>query len=254
MDAKFNSKVHFFMVSKNQIKLITSLQQKKFRQTHKLFIAEGAKVIQELLQSNFVLEHLFVTETIFETIGASKKTPISDTDLRKISCLSTPNNCLALFEIPDQKPRDDKGLVVALDDIRDPGNLGTIIRLCDWFGIEQIVCSEQTVDVYNPKVVQATMGSISRVAVSYMDLEKYLKRANIPIFGTFMDGKNVYKENFSQEGILILGNEANGISEKLEKLVTNKLAIPRFGNLQQTESLNVATATAIFLSEFKRNS
>ena len=254
MDAKFNSKVHFFMVSKNQIKLITSLQQKKFRQTHKLFIAEGAKVIQELLQSNFVLEHLFVTETIFETIGASKKTPISDTDLRKISCLSTPNNCLALFEIPDQKPRDDKGLVVALDDIRDPGNLGTIIRLCDWFGIEQIVCSEQTVDVYNPKVVQATMGSISRVAVSYMDLEKYLKRANIPIFGTFMDGKNVYKENFPQEGILILGNEANGISEKLEKLVTNKLAIPRFGNLQQTESLNVATATAIFLSEFKRNS
>ncbi len=254
MDAKFNSKVHFFMVSKNQIKLITSLQQKKFRQTHKLFIAEGAKVIQELLQSNFVLEHLFVTETIFETIGASKKTPISDTDLRKISCLSTPNNCLALFEIPDQKPRDDKGLVVALDDIRDPGNLGTIIRLCDWFGIEQIVCSEQTVDVYNPKVVQATMGSISRVAVSYMDLEKYLKRANIPIFGTFMDGKNVYKENLPQEGILILGNEANGISEKLEKLVTNKLAIPRFGNLQQTESLNVATATAIFLSEFKRNS
>jgi RNA methyltransferase, TrmH family len=254
MDAKFNSKVHFFMVSKNQIKLITSLQQKKFRQTHKLFIAEGAKVIQELLQSNFVLEHLFVTETIFETIGASKKTPISDTDLRKISCLSTPNNCLALFEIPNQKPRDDRGLVIALDDIRDPGNLGTIIRLCDWFGIEQIVCSEQTVDVYNPKVVQATMGSISRVAVSYMDLEKYLKSANIPIFGTFMDGKNVYKENLPQEGILILGNEANGISEKLEKLVTNKLAIPRFGNLQQTESLNVATATAIFLSEFKRNS
>jgi RNA methyltransferase, TrmH family len=254
MDAKFNSKVHFFMVSKNQIKLITSLQQKKFRQTHKLFIAEGAKVIQELLQSNFVLEHLFVTETIFETIGASKKTPISDTDLRKISCLSTPNNCLALFEIPDQKPRDDRGLVIVLDDIRDPGNLGTIIRLCDWFGIEQIVCSEQTVDVYNPKVVQATMGSISRVAVSYMDLEKYLKRVNIPIFGTFMDGKNVYKENLPQEGILILGNEANGISEKLEKLVTNKLAIPRFGNLQQTESLNVATATAIFLSEFKRKS
>ena len=242
------------MVSKNQIKLITSLQQKKFRQTHKLFIAEGVKVIQELLQSNFVLEHLFVTEAIFEAIDESKKTRISDTDLRKISCLSTPNNCLALFEITDQKPREDRGLVVALDDIRDPGNLGTIIRLCDWFGVEQIVCSEQTVDVYNPKVVQATMGSISRVSVSYIDLEKYLKRANITIFGTFMDGKNVYKENLPQEGILILGNEANGISGKLEKLVTNKLAIPRFGNLQQTESLNVATATAIFLSEFKRNS
>jgi TrmH family RNA methyltransferase len=141
-----------------------------------------------------------------------------------------------------------------LDDVRDPGNLGTIIRLCDWYGVEQLVCSEQTVDVYNPKVVQATMGSISRVSVSYIDLEKYLKRANTTIFGTFMDGKNVYKEELPQEGILILGNEANGISEKLEKLVTNRVAIPRFGNLQQTESLNVATATAIFLSEFKRNS
>ena len=242
------------MVSKNQIKLITSLQQKKFRQVHQLFIAEGVKVIQELLQSNFVLEHLYVTEAIFESIDNDKKTKISDTDLKRISCLSTPNNCLALFQIPEQKSRNDKGLVVALDDIRDPGNLGTIIRLCDWFGVEQMVCSEQTVDVYNPKVVQATMGSISRVAVSYTDLEKYLKRANTPIFGTFMDGKNVYKETLPQEGILILGNEANGISEKLEKLATNRIAIPRFGNLKQTESLNVATAAAIFLSEFKRNS
>lgn len=242
------------MVSKNQIKLITSLQQKKFRQIHKLFLAEGVKVIQELLQSNFVLEHLYVTENIFDEVDETKKTKISDSDLKRISSLSTPNNCLALFEIPDQKPRNDKGLVVVLDDVRDPGNLGTIIRLCDWYGVEQIVCSEQTVDVYNPKVVQATMGSISRVSVSYIDLEKYLKRANTTIFGTFMNGKNVYKENLPKEGILVLGNEANGISEKLEKLVTNKLAIPRFGNLQQTESLNVATATAIFLSEFKRNS
>lgn len=240
------------MVSKNQIKLITSLQQKKFRQIHKLFLAEGVKVIQELLQSNFVLEHLYVTETIFDEVDETKKTKISDSDLKRISSLSTPNNCLALFEIPDQKPRNDKGLVVVLDDVRDPGNLGTIIRLCDWYGVEQMVCSEQTVDVYNPKVVQATMGSISRVSVAYVDLEKYLKRASVPIFGTFMDGKNVYSETLPQEGILVLGNEANGISDKIEKLVTNKLAIPRFGKLQQTESLNVATATAIFLSEFRR--
>jgi TrmH family RNA methyltransferase len=251
---KFNSKVHFFMVSKNQIKLITSLQQKKFRQIHQLFIAEGVKVIQELLQSNFVLEHLYVTQNIFETISSDKKTQISDQDLKRISCLSTPNNCLALFQIPEQKPRNDMGLIVALDDIRDPGNLGTIVRLCDWYGIDQMVCSEQTVDVYNPKVVQATMGSISRVSVAYLDLEKYLKRTSTPVFGTFMDGKNVYKENLPQEGILVLGNEANGISEKIEKLVSDRLAIPRFGDLQQTESLNVATATAIFLSEFKRNS
>jgi TrmH family RNA methyltransferase len=242
------------MVSKNQIKLITSLQQKKYRQKNELFIAEGAKVIQEFLQSNFVLEHLYVTEAIFETIDDSRKTQISETDLKKITCLATPNNCLALFKIPKPKNTIAKGLIVALDDIRDPGNLGTIIRLCDWFGIHQIVCSEQTVDIYNSKVIQATMGSISRVSVSYLSLEKYFSESNLPVFGTFMDGKNVYNETLPQEGILLLGNEANGISEKLEKLVSNRISIPRFGNLQKTESLNVATATAIFLSEFRRNS
>ncbi len=240
------------MVSKNQIKLITSLQQKKYRQIHQLFIAEGVKVIQELLNANFELDHLYETTTVFENLIPEKKTLISESDLKKISCLSTPNNCLALFQIPNKKRSVENGLIVVLDDIRDPGNLGTIIRLCDWFGIEQLVCSEQTVDVYNPKVVQATMGSISRVSLSYLDLEKYLAKSKLPIFGTFMDGKNVYHEDLPKEGILVLGNEANGISDKLEKLVTTKLAIPRFGNLQQTESLNVATATAIFLSEFRR--
>ncbi|MFZ4105678.1 TrmH family RNA methyltransferase [Flavobacterium sp.] len=240
------------MVSKNQIKLITSLQQKKFRQIHKLFIAEGIKVIQELLDSNFVLEHLFVSVSILDNVNSSQKTSISEADLKKISCLATPNNCLALFKIPEANQPHQKGLIVALDSIRDPGNLGTIIRLCDWFGVEQLWCDEQTVDVYNPKVVQATMGSIARVAVSYVDLEKQLQNLSIPVFGTFMDGKNVYKEKLPEEGVLILGNEANGISEKIEKLVTKRLAIPRFGTLQQTESLNVATATAIFLSEFKR--
>ena len=242
------------MVSKNQIKLITSLQQKKFRQQHKLFLAEGVKVIQELLDSNFVLEHLFVSETIFDAVNSSQKTQITEAELKKISCLATPNNCLALFKIQETKAPMPKGLIVALDSIRDPGNLGTIIRLCDWFGVEQLWCNEQTVDVYNPKVVQATMGSIARVAVSYVDLEKQLQNGSIPVFGTFMDGKNVYKEKLPQEGILVLGNEANGISETIEKLVSNRLAIPRFGTLQQTESLNVATATAIFLSEFKRTS
>lgn len=240
------------MVSKNQIKLITSLQQKKYRQIHQLFIAEGVKVIQELLNANFELDHLYETTTVFENLIPEKKTLISESDLKKISCLSTPNNCLALFQIPNKKRSVENGLIVVLDDIRDPGNLGTIIRLCDWFGIEQLVCSEQTVDVYNPKVVQATMGSISRVSLSYLDLEKYLAKSKLPVFGTFMDGKNVYLEDLPKEGVLVLGNEANGISDKLEKLVTTKLAIPRFGNLQQTESLNVATATAIFLSEFRR--
>ena len=241
------------MVSKNQIKLITSLQQKKFRQLHKLFIAEGVKVIQELLDSNFVLEHLYVTESIFESLNNESKTVITESELKKISCLSTPNNCLALFAIPETEKPISSGLIVALDAVRDPGNLGTIIRLCDWFGVDQLWCNEQTVDLYNPKVVQATMGSLARVKVHYLDLEKEIQKANLPVFGTFMDGENIYQSNLPSEGILILGNEANGISTAIEKLVTSRLAIPRFGNLQKTESLNVATATAIFLSEFKRS-
>lgn len=241
------------MVSKNQIKLITSLQQKKFRQLHKLFIAEGVKVIQELLDSNFVLEHLYVTESIFESLNNESKTVITESELKKISCLSTPNNCLALFAIPETERPISSGLIVALDAVRDPGNLGTIIRLCDWFGVDQLWCTEQTVDLYNPKVVQATMGSLARVKVHYLDLEKEIQKANLPVFGTFMDGENIYQSNLPSEGILILGNEANGISTGIEKLVTSRLAIPRFGNLQKTESLNVATATAIFLSEFKRS-
>ena len=242
------------MVSKNQIKLITSLQQKKYRQKNQLFIAEGAKVIQELLESNFVLNHLYETENLFFNVSESKKTRITDNELKKITCLATPNNCLALFEIPKSKELQNSGLIVALDDIRDPGNFGTIIRLCDWYGIQQIVCSEQTVDLYNPKVIQATMGSISRVSIAYVSLEDYFSKNQLPLFGTFMDGENVYNKLLPQYGILLLGNEANGISEKFEKYVNHRIAIPRFGNLQKTESLNVATATAIFLSEFKRNS
>lgn len=242
------------MVSKNQIKLITSLQQKKYRQKNQLFIAEGAKVIQELLESNFVLNHLYETENLFFNVSESKKTRITENELKKITCLATPNNCLALFEIPKSKEVQNSGLIVALDDIRDPGNFGTIIRLCDWYGIQQIVCSEQTVDLYNPKVIQATMGSISRVSIAYVSLEDYFSKNQLPLFGTFMDGENVYNKLLPQYGILLLGNEANGISEKFEKYVNHRIAIPRFGNLQKTESLNVATATAIFLSEFKRNS
>ncbi|WP_396212324.1 RNA methyltransferase [Flavobacterium sp.] len=240
------------MVSKNQIKLISSLQQKKQRQVHKLFFAEGIKVVQELLFSNFELEHLFTTEIIFAEIPSSKQTLITDIELKKISALSTPNTCLALFKIPETKKVQEKGLLLALDDIRDPGNLGTILRLCDWFGIEQLVCSKETVDLYNPKVVMATMGSIARVDVTYLDLNELIKNTKLPVFGTFMDGKNIYKEQLPKEGIIVMGNEANGISKDIENSIKNRLAIPRFGDLQQTESLNVATATAIILSEFKR--
>ena len=242
------------MVSKNQIKLITGLQQKKYRNEHQLFLAEGVKVIQELLQSNIVLDHLFETESIFEMVPAAQKTLVKEVDMKRMSALNTPSSCLAVFHIPAPKPIDSKGLIVALDDIRDPGNLGTIIRLCDWFGVTQLLCSKETVDLYNPKVIQATMGSVSRVQVNYVDLADFISATKLPVFGTFMDGNNIYKEQLPSEGILIFGNEANGISPALEQKIKNRIAIPRFGNLQQTESLNVATATAIFLSEFRRNS
>lgn len=242
------------MVSKNQIKLISALHQKKQRLVNQLFFAEGVKVIHELLQSNFELEHLYTTQNDFQSVSSFKNTLITEQELKKISALTTPNTCLAVFKIPAENPIIDTGLIVALDNIRDPGNLGTILRLCDWFGIKQIICSKETVDIYNPKVVQATMGSISRVNVNYVDLKTFLSQTELPIFGTFMNGVNIYQSVLPQNGIIIMGNEANGISEEIEKMVTHRITIPRFGELQKTESLNVATATAVVLSEFKRNS
>lgn len=241
------------MLSKNQIKLITSLQQKKQRFTNQLFFAEGIKVIQELVESNFELVHLYTTQNDFEEVSQDKKTLISENELKKISALATQNSCLAVFRIPIEKKIIESGLILALDCIRDPGNLGTILRLCDWFGIDQIVCSKDAVDIYNPKVVQATMGSIARVNVNYIDLENFISQTQLPVFGTFMQGSTIYKTDLPQEGIIVMGNEANGISSELEKLIKNRLTIPRFGSLQKTESLNVATATAIVLSEFRRD-
>ncbi|MDG5490107.1 RNA methyltransferase [Psychroserpens sp. SPM9] len=236
------------MLAKSQIKLITSLHQKKFRVQHQLFVVEGIKGIQEFLNSHFELYQLFSTAAIFDV----ESTLISEQELHKISRLKTPNTAVALFKIPKDIPTAPTGLILALDDVRDPGNLGTIIRLCDWFGIKQLLCSKATVDCYNSKVVQATMGSLTRVNIQYLDLEAYLKTYAHAVFGTFMDGNTVYSESLPDQGVIVMGNEANGISEAIEKLVTKKLSIPRFGNLKVTESLNVATATAIILSEFKR--
>lgn len=218
-----------------------------------MFFAEGIKVVEELLASSFVMNHLYAEPGYFTGINSNKYTEVTEADLKKITALTTPQHCLALFEVPDEAPIAQSGLIVALDDVRDPGNLGTIIRLCDWFGIENLVCSAACVDVYNPKVVQATMGSISRVNIVYTDLEAFLEGTVLPVYGTFMDGSNIYKEALKPEGIIVLGNEANGISASVEVLCTDRIAIPRFGNTQQTESLNVATAGAIILSEFCRN-
>ncbi len=241
------------MLTKNQIKYITQLKQKKFRDLNKVFVAEGFKVISELLNSTLKLEQIYTTKQLNFNVSKEFVTEITESELKKISSLTTPNDCLAIFKMKDiQKPQTN-GLKIALDNVRDPGNLGTIIRLCDWFGIADLICSNETVDVYNAKVVQATMGSLTRVNIFYTDLSDYLKETNEPVFGTFMDGTNIYKTELPTSGIIVMGNEANGISTEIEALITAKIAIPRFGDLQQTESLNVATATAIILSEFKRN-
>jgi len=234
-------------ITKNEIKLIKSLGQKKVRQQEQLFLVEGIKGIREFLDSEFELYQLFATDSIFNT----ETRVISSKELQRISGLKTPNTAVAIFKMPKPELIKESALVLALDDVRDPGNLGTIIRLCDWFGIEQLVCSLETVDCFNPKVVQATMGSLTRVKVVYTDLENYLKTSKLEVFGTFMDGANIYSETFPQKGIIVMGNEANGVSPKIENLVDKKIGIPRFGNLKATESLNVATATAIVLSAFK---
>jgi TrmH family RNA methyltransferase len=237
-------------LSKNHIKLITSLSQKKYRQKHKLFVVEGVKVVQEFLNSSYELEIVFSTDTDFSS--TNKFIEVTDQELKKISSLKNPNKVLAIFKIPNQINPIMGGLILVLDSINDPGNLGTIIRLCDWFGIEQLVCSNETVDCFNSKVVQASMGSLTRVAVSYLDLKKYLQNALAPIFLADIDGLNVYKTKLPDSAVLVLGNEANGISDEIKQLVTTKITIPRYGAFQQTESLNVATASAILLSEFRR--
>jgi len=240
------------LISKSQIKLITGLGRKKYRDELGLFVAEGPKVIRELFNSGLNLHLLYSINSL--NISSEKEQLISTSELKKISFLKTPNEALAVFEISSEEKRGAKGLTVVLDSVRDPGNLGTIIRMCDWFGVETLLCSNDTADCYNPKVIQATMGSIARVSVIYLDIEEVLKQSLLPIYGAFMDAKDVYSEKLPDDAYLVMGNEANGISEKIESLISEKISIPRFGNIQQAESLNVATATAILLSEFKRSS
>lgn len=237
------------MLSKSKIKLITSLKQKKYRQQHQLFVVEGRKTIQEFLDSDYKLDSLFT----IKDFNIDNQILVSEKELQRISFLKNTNSALAVFRMKEIQEISHNKLLVALDNIGDPGNLGTIIRLCDWFGVTDLVCNRETVDCYNPKVIQATMGSLTRVNVVYLDLEEFLKKFKFPVYGTFMEGDNIYSEAVKvNEGMIVLGNEANGISAEIERYVTQKISIPRFGNTQLTESLNVATATAITLSELKR--
>jgi TrmH family RNA methyltransferase len=240
------------MLSKNQLKFIRSLKKKKFRQTHQLFLAEGIKVVEELINSSFVVNQLYATESYSNPLNAPDIQLITDKELGLVSDFSSPNQILGIFEIPKSKELVKQGITVVLDEINDPGNLGTIIRLCDWFGVSQLVCSENTVDCYNQKVVQASMGSLTRVSINYTDLVSYLANEKRTVYGTFLKGENIYNSKLEKNAVVVLGNEANGISNEIEQLVDKKITIPQFGKIHNTESLNVAMSTAITLSEFKR--
>jgi len=239
------------MVTKNQIKLVISLKQKKYRSQHGLFVVEGEKVVKELLEGG-VKPFLVIVDDA-GLIGQLKHAEqVSKKDLKQMSSLTHPNGVLGVFHMVELDDMANQDWVVVLDAVRDPGNLGTIIRLCDWFGIRQLVCSPDTVDCYNPKVLQATMGSIARVGISYADLKEYLSNTNLPIYGAFMDGESVYGSDLSEKGILVMGNEANGISSEVNDFIRKRISIPQFGAIT-TESLNVATATAILLNEIRRS-
>jgi TrmH family RNA methyltransferase len=241
------------MLTKNQSKRILSLKQKKQRLKQGLFIVEGPKVVQEFIDSNYELVEIFSINNNYAHFEG-KLTIIDEKELKKISSLVTPNTVLAVFKIPTPIEVNANGLILALDELNNPGNLGTIIRLCDWFGIKDLVCSTKTLDCYNSKTVQAAMGSHTRVNIIYLDLELFLDAQSYTM-GTFMDAKaSIYEMELPSSGVVVLGNEANGISDAIASKLNTRLAIPRFGLLKQTESLNVANAAAIVLSEFKRRS
>lgn len=249
------------MVSKNRIKAVQSLNLKKNRDESHLFVAEGPKVLNEMLNS-FHCCYLAGTEEWFCThkdIQADAIDKVSEQELQRLSMLRTPQQVLAIFEKPKIKTippsKINKELILALDNIQDPGNLGTIIRLADWFGIENIVCSPNTTDIYGPKTIQATMGALAHINIIYYDLSAFFKtlEKNTPIYGTFLDGENIYQQELSPHGIIIMGNEGNGISSQLEKYINHRLYIPPYpANRNKVESLNVSIATAITCAEFRR--
>ncbi|HIG31972.1 MAG TPA: RNA methyltransferase [Flavobacteriales bacterium] len=239
------------MITKNQIKYIKGLSLKKNRIKEQCFVVEGEKCLAELLNSSFEIVELFAlkdwideNKVIFDKIQA-----VSFKGLERISNLKSPNKVLAVVKLKKQEILQQESVVtLVLDDINDPGNLGTIIRMCDWFGVKQIICSENSVDIYNPKVVQSTMGSLFRIHIIYANLSTYLAKVTTPIYGAYMDGKNVKDIKINQKVHLVMGNEANGISEKIEKYISKKVVIKNIGG--NTESLNVAVATSILLHEF----
>ncbi|MDP9047827.1 MAG: RNA methyltransferase [Bacteroidota bacterium] len=247
------------MLSKSQISLLRSLQNKKDRTEQSIFLVEGLKSVVEFIHSAYHIGAIYHTASFDpKVLKLSQKinlSEISATDLKKISSLKTPQQIIAAVKIPAWPALDNTQLKqkfsLVLDGVQDPGNMGTIIRSADWFGIQHIICSEDTVDVYNPKVVQASMGSLSRMRVHYGDLTGVLPKIGLPVYGAMLDGENIYRTDFGTEGLIVMGNEGSGVRPGVEKLITKAVTIPRKGN---AESLNVAIATALFCSEINRKS
>ena len=249
------------MISKSLLKLISSLEQRKSRKESGLFVAEGGKTVQDLLDLGLDCTNIIATEEWLKNHKLNTKVTVtvaSEEEMKKASFLRTPQGILAMFkqqfhEIDTTVP--ERELCLALDNIQDPGNMGTIIRIADWFGIKNIYCSNGTVDIYNPKTVQATMGAIGRVKIHYTDLPKMIAELNgkAPVYGTFLDGENIYSHQLENRGLIVMGNEGNGISRECEKLIKEKLLIPNYpAGCKTSESLNVSVATAIICSEFRR--
>lgn len=240
------------MVTANQKKFVKALAQKKFRAEHNCFVVEGVKLIEELLQSDFEVVDIYATANWIENNPSVNAEQVSSKDLAIMSSFKTANEVLAVVKQQQHYTIDySNHLTIALDNLQDPGNLGTIIRTADWFGIKTIVCSADTVDVYNPKVIQATMGSLFRVNVLYVNLLEFFKENNeLSVYGALLDGKNVYQKTLTKKGsVLLMGNESKGISDSLLPFITDKILIPKIG---QAESLNVSTATAILCAEFSK--
>lgn len=241
------------MISKNQLKLLRALGQKKQRKAHGLFLVQGEKNVLELVNSSLTVKHVFATSEFLaensNELNAFECIEASLDDLTKASTLVSNNAAIAVVEIPSVETPKAEGLMIALDGVSDPGNLGTIIRVADWYGIKHIVASTDCADPYNPKTISATMGSFGRVTVSQLDLPSYLEQSNLPVYGAFLEGESVHKTELAAEGILLMGSESHGVREQAAKFVTDKITIPAFGG---AESLNVAMATGIILDNLRR--
>jgi RNA methyltransferase, TrmH family len=236
------------MISKNEAKYIQSLFHKKTREAEGVFIVEGPKMLEEVLASDYVTRKIYATgEWMKVDRDIAEVITVSEDELQRISGLQTANQVLAVVEQKKNvaAPFFKRKLSIVLDNLQDPGNLGTIIRIADWFGVKQIIAGNDTVELYNPKVIQSTMGSFVRVGIWYYDLEDIIKKADVPVYGALLNGKSVFEMSRVEEGLLVIGNESKGISGAIKQLVTEPITIPRFGG---AESLNAAVATGIILS------